>query len=192
MPRFQMTEPAAGDHWAEWSRMVLSEYGGQSAASDDTSRRIIADVARALRSRDDVEQVCYTGPNERTFYPLADPPWRPDPAAQAAELRFALPSPGEDIVSYDDWWSCNAAITARREGWDLDAWGGDIDDDGYSDEDRQFVIVDLGGEEAGDDLLAVIYDGREPVHILARKIIRYEKAELLGRCRLAAERGEGS
>ena len=166
MPRFQMAGAIADtDHWVEWSRMVLSEYG-----------RTITDATQ------------YTGPNERTFYPLADPPWRPDPAAQA-ELRFGMPSPGEDVVSYDDWWSYNAAITAQREGWNLDAWCGDIDDDdGYSDEDRQFVIVDLGGEEAGDDLLAVIYDGREPVHILARKIIRYEKAELLERCRLAGER----
>lgn len=163
------------DHWAEWSRMVLSEYGRQSA-SDDTWRRIITDARQ------------YTEPNERTFYPLADPPWRPDPAAQA-ELRFGMPSPGEDVVSYDDWWSYNAAITAQREGWNLDAWCGDIDDDdGYSDEDSRFVIVDLDGEEAGDDLLAAIYNGREPVHILARKIIRYEKAELLERCRLAGER----
>ena len=174
MPRFQMSI-ADTDHWAEWSRMVLSEYGRQSA-SDDTWRRIITDARQ------------YTEPNERTFYPLADPPWRPDPAAQA-ELRFGMPSPGEDVVSYDDWWSYNAAITAQREGWNLDAWCGDIDDDdGYSDEDSRFVIVDLDGEEAGDDLLAAIYNGREPVHILARKIIRYEKAELLGRCRLAAER----
>ena len=163
------------DHWAEWSRMVLSEYGRQSA-SDDTWRRIITDARQ------------YTEPNDRTFYPLADPPWRPDPAAQA-ELRFGMPSPGEDVVSYDDWWSYNAAITAQREGWNLDAWCGDIDDDdGYSDEDSRFVIVDLDGEEAGDDLLAAIYNGREPVHILARKIIRYEKAELLERCRLAGER----
>lgn len=88
--------------------------------------------------------------------------------------------PDRPDCTFDDW-SEAAHAAAEYDGWSLD-------DAGDYDDEVSVVAAGQFGMTFDEALLARVYEGRDPIHILARKILRTVNMAEYERCREAAER----